>query len=121
VEILREMACESNGYVVAGNKYVQNSEIQEQYYSTIMAALSKLYNLMIQSEDFEQRRPVKRDVFGYHSCLPANTISHLSPFLRVTVENEVTALAAKFTITCKTFLRTISCPAEHPIVLMIDD
>jgi predicted ATPase len=123
VEILRETAFESNGYYVFGKYGQKNSGVQEPY-SAIMAAFSDLCDLIIQSDDFEERRLQIQAALGDDGRLLCKTMSRLSPFLDESVTDDFDikdeSALNKFTIACKTFLHAMSS-LERPIVLVLDN
>ncbi|KAI2513704.1 hypothetical protein MHU86_844 [Fragilaria crotonensis] len=129
VDRLRKPVFDSNGFFASG-KYFQDSSVQEPN-SAIMAALSDLCDLLIQSPDFtEERRMQFQQKLGVENGrVLEKCISNLSPLLDhargedgggadVSVRN--VAAYSKFKVAIKTFLQAVSCD-EHPIVLFIDD
>ncbi|KAI2513701.1 hypothetical protein MHU86_841 [Fragilaria crotonensis] len=129
VDHLRKHVFESNGFFASG-RYFQNSSVQEPN-SAIMAALSDLCDLLIQSPDFtEERRIQFQQQLGVeYGRVLEKCISNLSPLLDnapgqdsggsdMSVRN--VAAYAKFKVAIKTFLQAVSCD-KHPIVLFIDD
>lgn len=123
VNSLRSTVVETQGYFCSG-KFSQNSALQEPY-SAIMACLSDLCDLVIQSDDFDdQRKSEVQETLGMDGYLLRKAISNLSPLLP-TVRTEGIDVGldesfTKFTMACKSFLRAVSSP-NHPIVLFIDD
>ncbi|KAI2491577.1 histidine kinase [Fragilaria crotonensis] len=129
VDLLRKPVFDSNGFFASG-KYFQNSAVQEPN-SAIMAALSDLCDLLIQSPDFtEERRMQFQHKLGVENGrVLEKCISNLSPLLSKPPEQDnggpdtsVRNVAAysKFMVAFKTFLQAVSCD-KHPIVLFLDD
>lgn len=123
-ESLRKEVCNNEGYFCSG-KYSQNSELQEPH-SAIMAAFSDVCDLVMQSNDYdEKRRSEIQQALGSDGRLLAKAITSLSPILPntnwgVAISSRNEAACAKFKAACKTFLRTMSS-IQHPIVLFLDD
>jgi predicted ATPase len=129
VDLLRKPVIESNGFFASG-KYFQNSSVQEPN-SAIMAALSDLCDLLIQSPDFtEERRIEFQQTLGVENGrVLEKCISNLSPLLDKAPgedgggsDTSVRDVAAytKFKLAFKSFLQAVACD-KHPIVLFIDD
>lgn len=124
VDTLRYPVCDTNGYFVAGKYFQDNATVQAPY-SAIMAALSDLCDLVIQSNDFDDhRREIIVNALGANGQLLIKSISNITPLLGANFGSSETDTEqpsfAKFKVACKTFLRTMSSP-EHPIVIFLDD
>ncbi|KAI2512185.1 histidine kinase [Fragilaria crotonensis] len=129
VDLLRKPVFDTNGFFVSG-KYSQNSSVQEPN-SAIMAALSDLCDLLIQSPDFteERRTQFQLELGVENGRILEKCITNLSPLLGKprgdeggSADMSVRNVAAytRFKVAFKTFLQAVSCD-KHPIVLFIDD
>ena len=129
VDLLRKPVFDSDGFFVSG-KYFQNTAVQESN-SAIMAALSDLCDLLIQSPVFmdKELNRFQKKLGLENGRLLKKCISNLSPLLDkstgdhcggddVPIRN--VAAYTKFKIAFKAFLQAVSCK-QHPIVLFIDD
>lgn len=128
VDSLREPVCSSGGFFCAG-KFFQDSS--QEPYSAIMAAFSDLCDLVLQSDDYdEKKREEIRQALGEDGRLLTRSITNLDAFLVVQDDDEhdlddekhlrqnVTLPA--FQVACKTFLHAMASPS-HSIVLFFDD
>lgn len=121
VDMLRDPVCDTGSYFVAG-KYFENAAVQEPY-SAITAAFSDLCDLVVQSDEFRDRKTRKRitDALGADAQLLAKAITNLTPFLHGGVKDvEIEASFAKFKIAIKAFLHAMASE-KHPVVLFLDD
>jgi predicted ATPase len=120
--MLRDPACETLGYYVAG-KYFQNAAVQEPYVAITAAFSPDLCDLIIQSDGFCDKKLRQRiaDVLGSDTQLHVNAITNLTPFLRDDVKDiGIEASFAKFKIAIKVFLHAMASE-KHPVVLFLDD
>lgn len=130
VDTLRLPVIQNDGYFCAG-KFFQNSSVQEPY-SALMAAFSDMCDLVIQSDDFNEKRQHEiQQALETDGHLLTTAISNILPLLdqdalrKSMVGEGVAGLLSenslsKFKVACKTLLKAVATD-EHPLVLFIDD
>jgi predicted ATPase len=127
-ESLRKRVCDNHqGYFCTG-KFVQEQSTCDGGYSAVMAALSDLCDLVIQAEDFGQRKEVIQNTLGTDAYVLADLISSIHHFFPPEQQgcdvpdysNIGKTAMTRFKLACKSFLHAMS-DANHPVVIFIDD